>query len=174
MMIRDAAEDVVLRNVGPNRDEQLALPRGTRVVVDVIGIRTSTSPRPTHASLKNPNFTAIDHNPRLFSDPEAFRPERWYDARDSDLTMFSVGARACKPPFGRATVTYSPRILGIGRKFAITEGTCFLAKLLRDWKVEIIAGPGESKEQWRARVMRGRPVMNFGVGTVPIRLVRRC
>ena len=39
MMIRDAADDVVLHNVGPNNDEDLPLKRGTRVVVDLIGIR---------------------------------------------------------------------------------------------------------------------------------------
>ena len=40
MMIRDAAEDTVLRNIGPNRDQLLPIPRGTRLVVDMIGILT--------------------------------------------------------------------------------------------------------------------------------------
>ena len=44
MMIRDAAEDTVLQNVGPNGDELLPLKRGTRVVVDMVGLRESASP----------------------------------------------------------------------------------------------------------------------------------
>ena len=40
ILIRDTAEDVILRDVGPNRDEQVALPAGTRLVVDMIGMRT--------------------------------------------------------------------------------------------------------------------------------------
>ena len=39
MMIRDAAEDTVLRNVGPDGQGTLPLKRGTRVVVDLIGVR---------------------------------------------------------------------------------------------------------------------------------------
>jgi hypothetical protein len=42
IMIRDTADDILLRNVGPNRDEVLPLNRGTRVVVDLIGLRAST------------------------------------------------------------------------------------------------------------------------------------
>ena len=38
-MIRDTTEDIILRNVGPNRDEVLPLRQGTRVVVDLVGIR---------------------------------------------------------------------------------------------------------------------------------------
>ena len=39
MMIRDTAEDIVLRNTGPDGDGLLPLKRGTRVVVDMIGLR---------------------------------------------------------------------------------------------------------------------------------------
>ena len=61
----------------------------------------------------------------------------------------------------------------MGRRFALTEGVCFLAKLVRDWRVEILANEGESKARWEERVMQGQAVMNFGVGDVPVRLVRR-
>ena len=50
---------------------------------------------------------------------------------------------------------------------------CFLAKLLKQWRVEILANEGETKTEWEARCMRGRALMNFGVGDVPVRLVRR-
>nr|BAL05101.1 cytochrome P450 [Phanerodontia chrysosporium] len=135
MLIRDTAEDVVLQNVGPNNDDVLPLKRGTRVVVDMIGLH---------------------HNPRIFPDPEAFKPERWYNAHENDMSMFSFGARAC-----------------IGRKFAVAEGICFLAKLLRRWRVEPLAKEGETKEQWKQRVVRGVVVLNLGIGEVPVRLVRR-
>ena len=39
MWIRDTAEDTILENVGPNRDERIMVPRGTRLVVDGIGLR---------------------------------------------------------------------------------------------------------------------------------------
>ena len=44
MAIRDTAEDLVLQNVGPNGDELLPLKRGTRVVVDLVGLREFASP----------------------------------------------------------------------------------------------------------------------------------
>ncbi|KAI0323886.1 cytochrome P450 [Cubamyces sp. BRFM 1775] len=133
--IRDAAEDMVLEHVGPNRDQRIPVPKGTRVVVDAIGLH---------------------HNPRLFPDPEAFKPERWYDASENALTMFSMGARSC-----------------VGRRFAITEATCFLAKLVRDWRVEILTRGGETKAQWEAKYMEGRAISNFGIAEMPVRLVRR-
>lgn len=69
-------------------------------------------------------------------------------------------------------ITYGPSA-GIGRKFAITEGVTFLAKLLRHWRIEIVTKDGETKEQWRARVMKGRIFMTLGVGNVSLRLVKR-
>ena len=62
---------------------------------------------------------------------------------------------------------------GIGKRFAIAEATCFIAKLLRVWRVEILTRPGETRAEWEARCMRGTAVLNFGVEHVPIRLVRR-
>ncbi|KAH9895604.1 cytochrome P450 [Cubamyces lactineus] len=135
MLIRNAAEDIILEHVGPNRDQRVPIAKGTRVVVDTIGLH---------------------HNPRLFPDPEAFKPERWYDAPENTLSMFSVGSRAC-----------------IGRRFAITEGTCFLAKLVRDWRVEILTRDGETKAQWEEKYMNGKAISNFGLHDMPVRLVCR-
>lgn len=39
MMIRDVEEDLVLHNTGSNGDDTLSLQRGTRVVVDMVGLR---------------------------------------------------------------------------------------------------------------------------------------
>ena len=100
MWIRDTAEDIVLEHVGPNRDQRVAIPRGTRLVVDGIGLRKYSRRIVVHlpsSAMFSPSPRAIDHNPRLFPDPEVFKPERWYDAHDSDVTMFSVGTRNCKP-----------------------------------------------------------------------------
>ncbi|KAJ3551400.1 hypothetical protein NM688_g4724 [Phlebia brevispora] len=72
LLVRDAAEDVILTNVGPNGDEQLAVERGVRIVVDMLGMHS---------------------NPRLFPYPEAFKPERWYDTHENDMTTFSMGPR---------------------------------------------------------------------------------
>ena len=62
---------------------------------------------------------------------------------------------------------------GIGRKFAITEAICFLARLLRRWRVDMLTRPGETRAEWEKRVVRGVVVMNLGIGDVPVRLVRR-
>ncbi|GJE92691.1 cytochrome P450 [Phanerochaete sordida] len=134
LMIRDTSEDMVLRNAAPGGGD-LPLKQGTTVAVDMIGLH---------------------YNPKLYPDPETFKPERWYDAHENDLTMFSFGSRSCP-----------------GRKFALTEGTCFLAKLLRNWKIEMLAHEGETQQQWKERVVRGQILFNFGVGSVPVRLVRR-
>ena len=61
----------------------------------------------------------------------------------------------------------------IGRKFATTEAVCWLSMLLRDFKVEVIMEPGESKQQARDRVLQAQMVMTLAVNPVPIRLIRR-
>lgn len=62
---------------------------------------------------------------------------------------------------------------GIGRRFALTEGTTFLARLLKDWRVEPLLLPNENPEQWRERVVNGIVRITFGIGDVPVRLRRR-
>ena len=39
---------------------------------------------------------ATDYNAEYFPDPEEFKPSRWYDVRENDLSMFSFGSRTCK------------------------------------------------------------------------------
>jgi len=55
----------------------------------------------------------------------------------------------------------------------MTESIAFLTLLLRGWKVEPLLVNGETKEQWRARVLEAKLVITLGVADMPIRLVRR-
>ncbi|KIP03139.1 hypothetical protein PHLGIDRAFT_130320 [Phlebiopsis gigantea 11061_1 CR5-6] len=136
VLVRDSTDYVLLPHVYCSGvTSHVGIVPNMRVAVDIVGLH---------------------HNPRHFPDPEAYRPERWYGVPEANVSLFSVGPRACT-----------------GRRFALTEACCFLAHLLRDWKVEIIARQGETKAQWRARVMRAHTTMTLGVGDVPVRLVRR-
>lgn len=82
-----------------------------------------------------------------------------------------VRVSICSPNSLSSCANNTP--LGIGRRFALTEGICYLARVLRDWKVVILPEGEDTREQWSDRVLRGYTVMNFGIGKVPIRLVRR-
>ncbi|KAJ6507149.1 cytochrome P450 [Mycena vitilis] len=149
MMLRDTTETVVLKtDEEDGHGGQIILEPGTRVAVDVVGLH---------------------YNAKYFPEPEEFRPSRWYNASESEMSMFSLGPRAC-----------------IGRRFALTEGIAFLSNLLLglfavpytsylllDWQLHIVLDPGETRAQWRARVMKGVSLMTLGVGTVPLRLTRR-
>lgn len=104
------------------------------------------------------HFLLADYNPRHFPNPEAFRPDRWTGvSTDSDLFVgFGHGPRAC-----------------IGRKFSLVEATAFIVMLLKDWRVRVELGKGETAEQWQRRVMFGKIHALTGMGPIPIRLIRR-
>ena len=73
--------------------------------------------------------------------------------------MFGIGPRAC-----------------IGRKFGIVESVAFLAMLVREWKVDIVLKEGETRDDWRQRVVENAaPVgMTFGIAVgVDLKLRRR-
>ncbi|KDQ14273.1 hypothetical protein BOTBODRAFT_110236 [Botryobasidium botryosum FD-172 SS1] len=108
------------------------------------------------------NVVAIHRNPRHFPDPDAFKPSRW-DDNDSDDSVgtdaflgFGQGPRAC-----------------IGRKFALAEMTCFVAMLLRDWRVEVDLAEGESPQQWQRRVMTDTASGLRAMGPLSVRFVTR-
>ncbi|VDB92452.1 unnamed protein product [Peniophora sp. CBMAI 1063] len=111
--------------------------------------------------LQKGQFISVDliglhYNPRYFPEPDEFRPSRWYGKNETEYTVFSWGPRSC-----------------IGRRFALTESVCFLAKLMRTWKVEPILKKGETTVEWRKRAMYVRMTLALGVSDVPLRLVRR-
>ncbi|KAJ7512693.1 cytochrome P450 [Mycena galericulata] len=79
VLIREATEDTVLNipnPVGEEGSRPVPIPKGTQVVVDMVGAQ---------------------YNPRYFEDPQTYKPSRWYGLpTDSELfTAFSVGPRAC-------------------------------------------------------------------------------
>ena len=102
-------------------------------------------------------------------------PQHGTESRDSDdreereectafmcdiIWFISIGPRAC-----------------LGRKFASTEGVCFLA-LLRDWRVEpsLAMQPNcqvENVDKWRGRVLQARVELTMGINDVPLRFMRR-
>ncbi|KAJ7185586.1 cytochrome P450 [Mycena filopes] len=119
------------------------------------GTQTIPIPKGTRVTV---DMIGVQYNPRYFENPDEYRPSRWYGLpSDSELfTAFSVGPRAC-----------------IGRRFATIEGTCFLALLLRDWKISPILRDGESQQAWAKRVMSAQIVLTLGVDDAPLRFERR-
>lgn len=66
----------------------------------------------------------------------------------------------------------------IGRKYSSTEAVCFLAHLLRDWRVEPLFlvrpnGQVESVDEWRERVFRADVMVTLGIKDHGVRFVRR-
>ncbi|KAK7044658.1 cytochrome P450 [Favolaschia claudopus] len=104
------------------------------------------------------DMVGVQWNPRYFEHPHVYNPSRWYGlpADSEKFTAFSVGPRAC-----------------IGRKFATVEATCFLALLLRDWKVLPVLRDGENKEEWGARMLQANIGLTLGVHNIPLRFERR-
>ncbi|KAJ8515198.1 hypothetical protein ONZ45_g7339 [Pleurotus djamor] len=137
MITRDTAEDLILTTYDENGvSKHVPVEKGTRLIVDLVGIH---------------------YNPRHFPQPEEYRPSRWYGVHENDISMFSVGSRAC-----------------IGRRFAITEAVSFLSAVLEDWKIEPAKNSAsETKAQWKERVSKVQVNMTLGVGPVSVRLVRR-
>ena len=55
----------------------------------------------------------------------------------------------------------------------MVEAVCWLTALLRDWRVDVVLDEGETREQWRERVLQAKMVMTLTVNSVPVRLLRR-
>jgi cytochrome P450 len=147
---REAKKDTVLNISDNNGTRTLLIKKGTHVVVDLVGIH---------------------YHPRYYSDPEVYRPSRWYakkqdqssDTKEGsgDFTGFSFGPRSC-----------------IGRKYSTTEAVCFLAHLLPDWRVEPLLmvrpnGKMETLDEWRERIFQADMLMTLGMKDHAVRLVRR-
>lgn len=118
-----------------------------------------------------------EYNPRYFDEPKEYKPSRWYGVSNEfeAFSAFSLGIFfPCKPPaFVRLTLNYPGPRTCLGRKFATTEAVAFLTMLLRDWKIEPILRPGESKQEWRNRVLDGQIALTLGVKDVSVKFTRR-
>jgi len=136
MLTRTVLEDHQIQITRPE-ERTIPLKNGTLLIIDMIGVH---------------------HDPVLFPDPETFRPSRWYDVPEHNVSMFGLGPRAC-----------------LGRKFAQIEGISFLALFLKEWKVDVILENGETREQYEERVMTKpcNPSLGFGVGPVKLKITKR-
>ncbi|KAK7034506.1 hypothetical protein VNI00_012353 [Paramarasmius palmivorus] len=144
------AGHVLIRSPTEDTTMEIPNPRGQD------GIQIQPVPKGLYVTV---DMVGIQYNPRYFPEPEKFVPSRWHKMQNNDseqFTAFSLGPRGC-----------------IGRKFATTEAVCFLAVILRDWKVEPLLKAGETREQWKDRVLDGKIVLTLGVNDVPLRFVRR-
>ncbi|KAF8592132.1 cytochrome P450 [Ramaria rubella] len=90
-----------------------------------------------------------------YPDADSFKPSNFEGHLDTTFA-FSVGPRSC-----------------LGRKFATVEIVCFLATILRDWKVEVVRNAGETREQWRERVLKPTFEAVMILPDLPLKLVRR-
>ncbi|KAH6904172.1 cytochrome P450 [Coprinopsis sp. MPI-PUGE-AT-0042] len=136
-----AAEDTTL-SIGNQMGETttIPVPKGTKVYLDT---------------------GALHHNPRYWTNPEKFNPDRFLDPnwpKDAFLP-FSGGVRAC-----------------LGRKFFETEGIAVLAMIFSRYKVTIKEEPqfaGETFEQRRARITATRASATLVPLRVPLVFTRR-
>jgi cytochrome P450 len=119
----------------------------------------------------------VEYNPRYFPEPHIYRPSRWHGlSNDSEVfTAFGLGACYIEPDVltSADVATYTGPRTCIGRRFATTEAVCFLALLLRDWRVEPILREGETRLDWQDRVLQAHLKLTLAVRDVPIRFIRR-
>ena len=94
----------------------------------------------------------------------------------SDYVDVSVCSAPYDPLYVQRVLNL-PLMLAPGRKFAQTEMICFVASLLRDWRIEPLYGPqqGETKEAWDANVINQAHLAGtaFSLKKVPLKFVRR-
>ncbi|KAF8997630.1 cytochrome P450, partial [Cyathus striatus] len=134
MVAREMAEDVPVRVMRPE-EHIIVLPKGSQIILELIGIH---------------------HNPNVYSEPETFRPSRWYGVSDPDLPMFGFGPRAC-----------------VGRKFAHTEAVTFLAHLLYDWELHVDLKDGESVQDYKNRVLGNARMIGTAFCICPVGLTMK-
>jgi len=103
----------------------------------------------------------LEYNERYYQEPNVYRPSRWY-----------VTAENPKPLDAYTAFSFGPRVC-IGQNFSKTEAVCFLALLLRDWKLDIKLNVGETREQYRERVMDAHFMMTLCAYDVPIVMTKR-
>ncbi|EJD03263.1 cytochrome P450 [Fomitiporia mediterranea MF3/22] len=162
LMAEIASKDTTLtlsRRDNPEIKEILPVKKGTALYIDTIGIA---------------------YDPRLFPDPEEFRPRRWKKSGKSSSAPTALATQADEVSGSSPATTiegftgfaYGPRTC-LGHKFAKVESVCFLTLLLRDWRVVPVMQAGESKEAWRKRILKPGFGQALLIGEVPLKLVRR-
>ncbi|KAK2616579.1 hypothetical protein QQS21_000402 [Conoideocrella luteorostrata] len=86
----------------------------------------------------------LTHSEEYFSEPYAFKPERWLDPRSKDVKEasqpFSMGPRGC-----------------LGQNFAYMEVNLILAKLLWTYDLELLDRTFEWEQQSQLHVMWWKP-----------------
>ncbi|KAJ7638382.1 cytochrome P450 [Roridomyces roridus] len=105
------------------------------------------------------DMVATLRNPSYFPNPDVFKPSRWLeDNHDPDAVMFGAGPRQC-----------------IGRRFAQSTIMRFVACLLRDFEVDALTLPGETREEYEERIMTNATMAgtSFTLQDVPLRMTRR-
>lgn len=110
------------------------------------------------------SFPGIHYNPRYWGpNPSEFRPQQWTGTPpvDGAFVPFSRGARAC-----------------LGKRFSESEFIAVMSTLLRDHRVGLEVGPGETMEGVRARAVaalgKSKTYLTLSVGDhVPLRWVPR-
>ncbi|KAF7316111.1 F-box domain-containing protein [Mycena indigotica] len=108
------------------------------------------------------DIRGLHHNPMYWPEPEEFRPERFIDTesyrwpRDAFLA-FSAGPRNC-----------------IGQRFALTEGACILASLVRNFRLAVPERlRGLSVAEQRESLLAWRPWITMQPFNCSVELSRR-
>lgn len=120
------------------------------------------------------------YDPQSFPEPETFNPRRWKRSTKSSAIPTALateadevtGSSPASTFEGFLAFSYGPRTC-IGHKFAKVESVAFLTLLMREWRVEAVMKSGESKEAWRARVLKPSFGEALLIGEVPLKLIRR-
>jgi cytochrome P450 len=167
MLMREVSTDTVLtlpRQGNPDKLDQIPLKKGTEIVMDYI---------------------SLGYDEQSFPDSDKFDPFRWAKssrrttADDDSLERarkneapIPTNTAAASTLEGFVGFSFGPRTC-LGHKFAKVEAVAFLTCLLKEWRVEVYLKEGETREEWRARMMDPKIQIALAVGKVPLRLVRR-
>lgn len=121
LALRDVSRLVYLRQVVKETLRMYApawvLPR--RALVDTT---LGGHPIPAGANVLYSPY-ALHHDPRLFTRPERFDPDRWTPQREKDIPRFAY------LPFGAG------QRICVGEEFAVTEAVIVAATILRTWRL---------------------------------------
>jgi retinoid hydroxylase len=125
--------DAFVREVGRLNPPLLCAPRVCVDDVAIAGHRISVGSR-VALSYGGANMSAS-----VFSEPAAFRPQRWMDATTLRAATFGAGYRHC-----------------LGMSFAYMELKIVLARVIQHFEIEVIDGPDPVNAGfWAARPMGG-------------------